>query len=73
VALLFTPLIHDLNVSGERIQVKETTSDVLIKTSNSWDGTPYEAYTQGNPELTVVRIEIPRCQRAQFPESYGRR
>ncbi|WP_257604455.1 hypothetical protein [Pseudomonas sp. UMAB-08] len=28
-------------------------SQILLKTTSSWDGTPYVAYPQGQPELTV--------------------
>lgn len=31
----------------------------LMQTSQSWDGTAYERYPAGPPELTVLRITIP--------------
>jgi hypothetical protein len=31
----------------------------LLKTGKAWDGTPYPAYRDGPPEITVLRIEIP--------------
>lgn len=34
-------------------------SSVLLKSSRSWDGTPYVAYPSGTPELTVLKIRIP--------------
>ncbi|CAM3274912.1 cupin [Pseudomonas floridensis] len=34
-------------------------SSVLLKSSASWDGTPYKAYPEGQPELTVLQINIP--------------
>jgi quercetin dioxygenase-like cupin family protein len=34
-------------------------STVLLKSSSSWDGTPYDAYPAGIPELTVLNIKIP--------------
>lgn len=34
-------------------------SRVLLKSSHSWDGTPYSAYPSGTPELTVLNIRIP--------------
>jgi len=34
-------------------------SKVLLKTTSSWDGTPYSAYPAGQPELTVLNIKIP--------------
>lgn len=34
-------------------------SELLLKTQQSWNGTPYPAYPAGQPELTVLRITIP--------------
>ncbi|MGE6388608.1 cupin domain-containing protein [Pseudomonas sp. NPDC078416] len=34
-------------------------STVLLKSSRSWDGTAYDAYPVGKPELTVLNIKIP--------------
>lgn len=35
------------------------TTEVLLKTTASWDGVPYTSYPAGIPELTLVRIVIP--------------
>jgi quercetin dioxygenase-like cupin family protein len=37
-------------------QVKQ---DVLLKTSQSWDGVAYKGYPAGEPEITVLKIIIP--------------
>lgn len=34
-------------------------TEVLLKTTSAWDGTAYENYPAGQPELTLVRIIIP--------------
>jgi quercetin dioxygenase-like cupin family protein len=34
-------------------------SKALLKSTHSWDGTPYRAYPNGQPELTMLRITIP--------------
>jgi quercetin dioxygenase-like cupin family protein len=34
-------------------------ADVLVQSTGSWNGKPFEAYPQGQPELTVVRMTIP--------------
>lgn len=34
-------------------------SETLLRSGASWDGTPYTAYPQGAPELTVLKITIP--------------
>nr|WP_268798502.1 cupin [Pseudomonas sp. BSw22131] len=39
--------------------VSTVQSTVLLKSSNSWDGTAYDAYPVGKPELTVLNIKIP--------------
>jgi len=33
--------------------------EVLLRTSQSWDGVPYEAYPNGAPELTMVKFTLP--------------
>jgi len=32
---------------------------VLVQSSTSWNGKPFDFYPQGQPELTVVRMTIP--------------
>jgi quercetin dioxygenase-like cupin family protein len=34
-------------------------SEILAKSTSSWDGTPYQSYPSGQPEVTVVKITIP--------------
>jgi quercetin dioxygenase-like cupin family protein len=34
-------------------------SKILLRTSSSWDGTPYQAYSPGQPELSILKITIP--------------
>ncbi len=34
-------------------------AETLLKTTASWDGTPYTTYPRGQPELTIVKIKIP--------------
>ena len=34
-------------------------AEVLLQSSHSWDGQPYQAYPAGTPELSVVKITIP--------------
>lgn len=34
-------------------------SQVLLKTTRSWDGKTYPAYGTGQPEITVLRIHVP--------------
>ncbi|KAA8690130.1 Uncharacterized protein ALO80_01121 [Pseudomonas caricapapayae] len=46
---------------GAAAQQAQTTVDsrVLLKSQSSWDGTPYESYPEGRPELTLLNIKIP--------------
>jgi len=32
---------------------------ILLQSTTSWDGTPYQAYPQGKPELTLLKLRIP--------------
>jgi quercetin dioxygenase-like cupin family protein len=34
-------------------------STVLLQADHSWDGSPYKKYPDGQPQLTVLKIEIP--------------
>jgi quercetin dioxygenase-like cupin family protein len=34
-------------------------ADVLAKSTASWNGKPYQAYPQGTPQLTVLKMTIP--------------
>ena len=34
-------------------------SRVLLKSTSAWDGSPYQRYPEGQPELTILRITIP--------------
>ena len=34
-------------------------TEILAKSTSSWDGTPYQSYPSGQPEVTVVKITIP--------------
>jgi quercetin dioxygenase-like cupin family protein len=45
-------------VSAEQI---ETTivSDVLVKSTQSWDGSQLPSYPEGQPEVTILKITIP--------------
>src|ERR1700737_2240451 len=34
-------------------------SETLLSSTSSWDGVPYEAYSSGQPQLSVLKITIP--------------
>jgi quercetin dioxygenase-like cupin family protein len=43
-------------------------TETLLKTTSSWDGTPYVSYPQAQPELTVLKITIPAHTRMTWHE-----
>lgn len=56
-------LLLSSNVLAEDVKAVQT--DVLAKTSLSWDGTHLPDYPKGFPEITILRIKIP--PRVQLP------
>jgi quercetin dioxygenase-like cupin family protein len=40
-------------------KTKGAVSEVLLQSTRSWDGETYRAYAQGQPEISVLRIDIP--------------
>jgi len=52
IGLLFTG-------SGHAGVTPQVTSEVLMQSETSWDGTPYKSYPGGAPETTVLKITIP--------------
>lgn len=55
---LFFPLAMALT-AGAPAAHAAAESQVLLKTTRSWDGKTYPAYGAGQPEITVLRIRIP--------------
>jgi quercetin dioxygenase-like cupin family protein len=43
----------------ENSNPEKQVSTVLLQTDHSWDGVKYESYPAGQPELTVLKINIP--------------
>ncbi len=50
-------LLLSSNVLAEDVNAVQT--DVLAKTSLSWDGSHLPDYPKGSPEITILRIKIP--------------
>ena len=46
--------------------VNEPKVDVLAKTSSSWDGRDLPDYPKGKPEITILRITIPKGVRLKL-------
>ena len=45
-----------MNATPER---STTESRIVLQSNASWDKTPYRAYPQGQPELTIQKVSIP--------------
>jgi len=56
----FVPLIFSLALTSGPANASESVkTEVLTRSSASWEGTPYKNYPAGAPELTVLKITIP--------------
>ncbi|MFC3161427.1 hypothetical protein SAMN05443633_101505 [Chryseobacterium arachidis] len=50
----------DNSTSNEENQYSDKIESVtLLKTQKSWDGTLYESYPTGQPEITILKISVP--------------
>ena len=55
--ILFLALLFSSTVLAD--DTVGVTTEVLAKTSNSWDGSPLPEYPDKSPEITILRITIP--------------
>ena len=53
------PLLWAFLVAVSLVNAADVESNVLVKSSASWDGTPLPAYPKEAPEITVLKITIP--------------
>jgi quercetin dioxygenase-like cupin family protein len=51
----FSALSSESYAHDSRIKVEQ-----LLQTTRSWDGTPYAGYPRGQPQITVLKILVPR-------------
>ncbi len=51
-------LILAVPLAARSADLPGVTVETLVKTSTSWDGTDYQHYPAGPPELTVLKITI---------------
>lgn len=62
-AILSVMLLLQSGCATDRIRLEADEGSVvveeLVKTDRSWDGALLPAYPQGQPEITVVRVNIP--------------
>ena len=57
IATLALMIVGVWNVAAKDHQT--ATTEILVKTTTSWDGALYESYPTGQPEVSLVRIIIP--------------
>jgi quercetin dioxygenase-like cupin family protein len=57
IFLIFLGLLLATNFRAEKVNGVQV--DVLAKTSLSWDGSRLPDYSEGTPEITILRIKIP--------------
>ena len=57
--VIYSNLLEQMRDWEAEQQHAEITSETLLRTSSAWDETPYQAYSTGTPELSVLRIKIP--------------
>ena len=61
VATFAITLVQKAGAQGNKQPKVQT--QILLSTSSSWDGEPYQSYPSGQPELSVLRITLaPRTQ-----------
>ena len=48
-----------LGCSSQPKVVVQIEKEILLQSSASWDGTPYQTYPSSPPELTLLRLKIP--------------
>jgi quercetin dioxygenase-like cupin family protein len=51
----FGPISSEASARDSRVVVQQ-----LLQTTQSWDGTRYARYIRGQPQITILRITIPR-------------
>jgi quercetin dioxygenase-like cupin family protein len=51
----FASLSNEADARDTKVVVKE-----LLQTTGSWDGTKYARYLRGQPQITVLKITIPK-------------
>ncbi|GEN65638.1 cupin domain-containing protein [Chryseobacterium rhizosphaerae] len=61
--VVLTSLASSCDNSSHDDQKSEYSDEIesvsLLKTTKSWDGTPYPNYPNGQPEISVLRISVP--------------
>ena len=65
VVLLLQSGCTIVRISQEMSQAIPVVKEELVKTTQSWDGNVLPAYPQGQPEITILRINIPAGARLE--------
>ncbi len=56
--VLFVAATFGLYALSE-VAVSEIKAEVLVRSSEMWDGTPLPDYPKGNPEITILKVIVP--------------
>jgi len=56
---LFLSVFAVIHSAGAQTGLATDQVTILLRSDRSWDGSKYHAYPKGEPELTVLKIEIP--------------
>jgi quercetin dioxygenase-like cupin family protein len=55
IGLCICPAWREASARDSRVIVQQ-----VLQTTRSWDGTRYTGYAKGQPQITILRITIPR-------------
>jgi monofunctional chorismate mutase len=56
---IYSTLLEQMRDWEDEQQHPGIKSETLLHTNSSWNGAPYQAYSKGTPELSVLKIRIP--------------
>jgi monofunctional chorismate mutase len=60
---IYSTLLEQMRDWEEEQRHPGIKSETLLRTSSSWNGALYQAYSKGTPELSVLKIRIPSHQK----------
>jgi quercetin dioxygenase-like cupin family protein len=53
------PILALMALQAHAAEGPAVKTDILLQADHAWNGSLYQSYPQGQPELTLVRIKIP--------------
>ncbi len=58
-AMVAVAFVAGMLAQDARTRVASAQRDVLVQTTQSWNGKPYTHYPSGQPQLTTLKVTIP--------------